>query len=128
MMTDRPKRMLAWAHRVFGPTALRVDERVCRFVEEAIELAQASGVSPETLHKIVERVYSRPAGEPGLEFQQCCATLETYAALMKWSVEQGAQAEWSRVQTLNEDELRDRHRAKVQLGIAGYHDGKGEAL
>lgn len=111
--------MLEWAIDVFGQTAANLDERALRFVEEAIELMQSRGIPARTLYKIVDRVYSRRPGVDDLEFDQCAATLETYAALVGTTSEDGARREWARVQGLDRDELRDRHRAKVALGISG---------
>ena len=41
---NRPKEFLAWAVRMFGPVALERQERLDRFIEEAIELAHAEGM------------------------------------------------------------------------------------
>lgn len=114
----RAHHMLAWAHRVFGETALRRDERALRFAEEALELAQAEGVGRETMLRLVERVWSRPSGDRVREFDQACATLETYGALAGLTVEGGAMREWMRVQSLDENDLRRRHEIKVGQGIA----------
>lgn len=123
----RANAMLDWARETFGPSAYRSDERVVRFVEEAIELAQAHGIKPETLHKVIERCYERPMGTPYREFSQAAATLETYGALMGWSVDEAVDVEWARVQTLNAEKLRARHKAKELLGIANT-DKDGAAL
>ena len=38
-------------------------ERNQRFLEEALELVQSCGMSPEDAHRLVDYVYSRPVGD-----------------------------------------------------------------
>lgn len=54
----------AWVAQVFGkPYLTSVDERACRFGEEAIELVQALGVPEEKVLALVEQVYNKPVGD-----------------------------------------------------------------
>ena len=57
---DRVKEWLA----VCFPQSVHSDrqERTHRFLEEALELAQANGCSREEAQALVEYVYARPAG------------------------------------------------------------------
>ena len=68
-----------WMIATFG-AAVAGDhvERGHRFVEEAIELAQANGVTKEDVLRLVDYVYSRPVGELR---QEIGAVLITLAAL-----------------------------------------------
>ena len=116
---DRPRLFLEWAVKMFGPVAMDHDERLARFVEEAVELAHAGFMSADKLQAIVQRVYSRPAGTIRKEVGQSQATLECYAECMGLSAEQEAEREWQRVQEIPQDEWQRRHAAKVALGIAG---------
>lgn len=117
-MNHRPSEFLAWAADMFGPIALDRRERMARFLEEAIELAQADGMMPDIIEKIVQRVYSRPPGPINKEVGQVQATLELYAQVMGISANAEAAREFNRVQMIPRDEWERRHAAKVALGIA----------
>lgn len=56
------RRAQDWAEECFGDDARNPVERGTRCAEEAIELAQALCVPKATLLRLVEDVYSRPAG------------------------------------------------------------------
>ena len=64
---DRPSRALTWAEQTFGPIALDPHERVMRFLEEAIELGHAIGVSGSDLQNLVGRIWSRKRGDVARE-------------------------------------------------------------
>ena len=113
----RPKDFLAWAVEMFGPVALDREERLLRFVEEAVELAHAEGLSRVGLAKIVGRVYARNRGETPKEIGQVQATLECFAESIGLSADVLAQLEWSRVQTIPKEEWQRRHAAKAAVGI-----------
>lgn len=52
-----------WCKDCFGlPTAVDYKERNHRFLEEALELVQASGCSKEDAHALVDYVYGRDVG------------------------------------------------------------------
>jgi hypothetical protein len=114
----RPKKFLKWAVDMFGPVALDRDERMDRFIEEAIELAHAGGVGRLHVNRIMNRVYGRPAGDMPKEIGQAQACLETLAESIGLSSDGEAQREWDRVRTISSEEWRQRHAAKVALGIA----------
>jgi len=68
-----------WVVRAFGEdVANDRAERTHRFLEEALELAQATECTQEQAHLLVEYVYGRPMGKPG---QEVGGTLLTLAAL-----------------------------------------------
>jgi NTP pyrophosphatase (non-canonical NTP hydrolase) len=57
-------RVSDWLSECFGPKwRADPDERMHRFVEEAIELAQAAGCTREEFHLLIDYVYGRPAGD-----------------------------------------------------------------
>lgn len=109
---------LKWAIEIFGPVAADRRERAMRFVEEAIEVAHAEGVLEITLENMIERVYSRKAGEISREIGQASATLEMFAASIGVSVSDEAAREFARVKRFPKEHWRKRHAAKVELGIA----------
>lgn len=119
-MSDVPAyEVLEWAEQTFGPVARDRHERACRFLEEAIELAQAEGLTNEMVTSIALRVFSCPAGNTAKEVGQAMMTLNCLA----WNsgLDAGAEErrEWDRVRSIPKDEWERRHKAKVQLGIAG---------
>ncbi len=68
-----------WLHRTFdAETISNRTERVMRFLEEAMELGQALGITAAQTAKIAEYVYGRPVGEP---YQEVGGTMITLAAL-----------------------------------------------
>lgn len=69
-------RVAVWMLECFGPeiTADKV-ERVDRFIEEALELAQATGWSADRGHALVDYVFGRPVGEIGQEVGGVMVTL-----------------------------------------------------
>lgn len=57
-------RATSWLAECFGPdVALDKLERAHRFLEEALELAQAGGCTREDAFMLLNYVFSRPAGE-----------------------------------------------------------------
>jgi hypothetical protein len=63
-MDDFQKRVDEWMLVCFNETiAADVVERSHRFLEEAIELAQASACTANEAHQLVDYVFSRPVGE-----------------------------------------------------------------
>jgi hypothetical protein len=121
-MDKRPKAFLDWAADMFGPIARNRTERASRFVEEALELAQAAGLSEDTVARIALRVYSRPAGLLPKEIGQAQATLETFAENEGMNADELAEHEWARVRCVPREEWERRHSAKIKLGIAGIPD------
>lgn len=96
---SRPRDFLGWAVEMFGQVALDRDERMDRFLEEAIELAHADGVGLIHLHRIIKRVYGRPAGDVAREIGQAQACLETLAESIGLSSDAEATKEFERVKT-----------------------------
>jgi hypothetical protein len=115
---DRPSRALMWAVDMFGPVALDPDERAMRFLEEAIELAHALGLSHVTIQAIVKRVYDRPPGDVPREFGQTQMTFECLAKALKIDADDEATQEFYRIQSIPKAEWERRHAAKQAIGMA----------
>lgn len=116
---NRPRDFLAWATSIFGPIARDDGERARRFIEEALELAHAMGLSSVDVAKISARVYSRSAGDIPREIEQVQCTLEILAENMNLSADLEAYIEFDRVRSIPKSEWLARHNAKVAIGIAG---------
>jgi|HubBroStandDraft_5_1064220.scaffolds.fasta_scaffold228688_1 hypothetical protein len=73
--------VVEWVKSVFGETvAADKKERTLRFVEEAVELAQAVGLEVHVVHRLVDYVFSREKGVPPQEVAGCLVTLFAAAA------------------------------------------------
>lgn len=115
---SRPQEFLAWAVETFGPVALDRHERAARFLEEAIELAQAEDLSIDLVKAIADRVYSRPGGYLHKEIGQALVTLELLAENLGISADAEATREFDRVRSIPAEEHQRRFAAKIRLGIA----------
>jgi uncharacterized protein YfiM (DUF2279 family) len=114
--------VLKWATDTFGAVAMNRNERAARILEEALELAQAEGVTQETADRLVARVYGRPAGEPKGEYQGLCMTVQAYAELTDDPFYEAAAREYVRVVSRPREEWRARHDAKAAAGVANLSD------
>lgn len=57
-------RVASWIRTRIGPGAIHPQERAMRLLEEAIELAQAEGISQDLVLKQVGYVFARSIGDP----------------------------------------------------------------
>jgi len=114
----RQAEAFAWALDMFGPIAANLDERALRLAEEAVEFAQAEHVSKEVMLRLVERVYSRPAGDPIAEIGAVALTLELAAEGRGLSAIECADNEFRRVKSKTREHFAERHAAKAAEGIA----------
>jgi hypothetical protein len=112
------KRILSWVESIFGKESITSRERATRVVEEAIELAQAEGISLCLLQKVTNRVFSRPAGSATKEASQLALTLWAYCESQSISPVELAAEEADRVESLPKDYWQKRHDAKRAQGIA----------
>lgn len=75
---DYQKRAGAWATACFGEeAAINHFHRRNRFIEEAIELHQASGGTADEIIELVNHVYNKPTGDPHQEVGGTLVTLAT---------------------------------------------------
>ena len=109
---------LRWAVSTFGEVAEDKEERAMRCLEEAIEVANAVGLPPETLQMIGARGYSRQKGDRSREIGQAMLTLELLADVLTIDPQRAAADEFSRIQSIPKEEWERRHQAKVDMGIA----------
>lgn len=96
------RRVVDWLSACF-PVRATTDraERTHRFLEEALELAQANGCSYSDAVKLVDYVYSRPIGQPFSEVGGVMVTLAGLCHASKIDMEEAADEElsrnWSRI-------------------------------
>lgn len=118
---DRQTAMLKWALDAFGGIEnfdpCSVQERASRFLEEAIELCQAAGVTRQETNTVADYVYSRPAGDAFQEVGASMVTLNCLAETLQVSVHSAEIAEWQRVQAKNKSHFEQRQRDKLAAGL-----------
>jgi len=75
-----------------------------RFLEEALELAQASGCSSEDAHRLIDYVFSRPIGRPELEVGSVMVTLAALCTAAGIDMNNAADRElernWARIDAI----------------------------
>lgn len=99
-----------WIRAVLSEeSATNAPERSLRLAEEALELTQALGVDKDSLHKLVDYVYSRPPGKPEQEIAGCLVTLYGVASALRVSAQQAFDAEYIRI---SQPEVMDRVRRR----------------
>jgi hypothetical protein len=109
------ERVVAWITACFPASAREnVSERSHRFLEEAIELAQASGCTKEDARLIVDYVFDRPAGAQEQEVGGVMVTLAALCNALKLTMDHAGDKElarnWDRIEAI---------RRKQALKLAG---------
>lgn len=119
-MKDLAKLTLDWAVRSFGAEHVyNKSVRALRLAEEAIELAQALGVSREKMHEQVDAVFNRPVGEPWQEMGGVMVTA-TILCLATFShyPDEALFDELRRVLEKSPEHFAKRNEEKIKLGLA----------
>ena len=97
------QRVVKWMRKVFGENyeaSISRNERVFRFLEEALELTQATEtLTKEDVLRVVEWVYSRPKGETPQEVAGTLVTLLALSATFEVDAEEVLRLELDRVET-----------------------------
>lgn len=111
-ITGFQKRVEEWLMACF-PAAVWSDraERTHRFLEEALELAQANGCSREDAAALVQYVYDRPVGHPDLEVGGTMVTLAALCSASDINMDEAGDREldrnWERI-----DQIRAKQASK----------------
>lgn len=112
-----------FVHRVWGEKAMvNLPERAARVIEEAVELGQAHDISKEVMLAIVDRVYSRPKGDPSDEAGDVMFTLLAYTETAHVNIESVLALRLERVESIPVDVLRERHKQKRAAGTLLYEE------
>ncbi len=105
-------RVQPWLLACFGELiAGDREERNHRFLEEALELVQASGCSASEAHQLVDYVYGRPVGEPAQEVGGVMVTLAALCLANGLDMHTAAETELARIWTMVE-KIRAKQAAK----------------
>jgi len=93
-------RVQQWMLKCFG-AEISADkaERNHRFLEEALELVQATGCTADEAHQLVDYVYGRPVGEPVQEVGGVMITLAALCLAHGLSMHDSGEAELARIWT-----------------------------
>ena len=104
-ITSFQERVEGWLEACFPATVRRNRaERTHRFLEEALELAQANGCAREEALELVDYVYGRPAGIPDLEVGGVMVTLAALCSASEINMDEAGDSElkrnWDRIDTI----------------------------
>lgn len=119
LRTERQRAIMAWIQETFGAL---VDvrsprERGMRFLEEALELCQAVGLTQGDVYNMSRYVYGRPAGNVPQEIGGVTVTLYALGEVCGVPVVQAETDEFERVLTIRRDVFQKRHIDKMERGI-----------
>lgn len=110
-MSDFQRRIEAWVRNVFTrQEAFNIPERALSVAEEAIELAQACGVTRGQLHRLVDYVMNRPVGYAEKEIAGVMTT--TYAIASALHIEANLMLECE-IQRINTPDVMARVRERL---------------
>ena len=109
---DFQQRVAPWMQECFGPE-ISADklERGDRFLEEAFELLQSGGYTPDRARALINYVWSRPIGEPNQEVGGVMVTLAAYCLAHDLDMHVAGETELERVCT-KVDKIRAKQAAK----------------
>jgi hypothetical protein len=116
------RQVRAWVREAFGPVLAAPEaprERGLRFVEEAIELAQALGVTAQEVAALTQRVYEKPADSVAKEVPQVFICLLAVVGAYGQDLVALVNNEWARIQNLGPAHFTERMRRKIELGFSG---------
>lgn len=92
------KRIEQWLTACLGEECWNdLDDRTIRFLEEAVELAQALGIPESAAHRVVDYVYVREIGEVPQEIAGAFLTLANVATSNSFDMTELAEEELARV-------------------------------
>lgn len=112
--TQWQSRITDWMRRCFvRKDSLTPLQRAFRFVEEALELAQAVGTSRAEVVQLADYVYSRPAGEPSQEIGGVMVVLAGVAASLRLDAATCCETEIARCEA-NIEKIRAKDLAKPE--------------
>lgn len=91
-------RVQPWMMACFGP-AISADriERNHRYLEESLELVQATGCTAQEAHQLVDYVFGRPVGEPAQEVGGAMVTLAALCLANGLDMHDAAEVELARI-------------------------------
>lgn len=110
--------IIDWAINNFGKETLEIKERISRFIEESVELAQSEDFPIQNIYRIAEYVYSKPKGEIYQEVGGVGVTLLAYCQAKHLSAEACEKAEIARILSKTKEHFVERQNIKAASRIA----------
>lgn len=115
------KQVSKWVSTRFGNACLLdKKERAMRVLEEALELAQASGVNSMDVKVILNHVYARPVGEVAQEHAGVLVSLLASATANGLYLDLETESEIARIWSVPEEEILRKQAMKNNAGITKY--------
>jgi NTP pyrophosphatase (non-canonical NTP hydrolase) len=115
------KRVSKWVNTRFGNACLKDShERALRVLEEALELAQAAGVTSTEIVTVAEHVWSRPVGEIRQEHAGVLVSLLASATANGIDLEDAVVDEIERINAVPLAKILEKQRLKNRAGITKY--------
>ncbi|WOI52416.1 hypothetical protein [Parvularcula sp. LCG005] len=113
-LKDYENRVARWLRACFAPAiAESKEERVTRFLEEALELVQSEGFDRDRVYRMVEYVFDRSPGDPAQEVGGVIITLAAYSGVAGIDLEDAAVKELVRIEHPDiMAKIREKHVAK----------------
>ena len=120
-MSARDERQMmacAWAGASFGEEhCMDTRMRAMRFIEEAIELAQAMGLEKEMIGKLADHIYGKEGGEIYQEIGGVGVTLLVLAQSVGLSADACEMGELRRVIAKGNAHFAERNKEKMDAGF-----------
>jgi hypothetical protein len=116
-LKDIQPTLVKWVESRLGKKAMLRMERARRFIEEAVELAQAVGLAERDVKLIVDHVYGKPKGRIGQEIGGVYTTLVTLAQASNCDAHICALMECDRIHTLSPEKFQNRQKQNIKDGI-----------
>ena len=118
----RQKTVLAWCKAAFAapngdPDEAKPDTRCLRFIEEALELAQAHGLPADLIQHQLAITYARPKGSIGQEIGGVMVTLNAYCEAMHYSLAAAEGLEIARCNSKPIEHFQRRQKEKREAGL-----------
>lgn len=108
-------RVKPWLDACFGPQiAIDKVERNYRFLEEALELVQSTGLARSEAHQLVDYVYGREVGDPHQEVGGVMNTLAALCLAQGLDMHKAGEHELARVWTKVE-KIREKQQSKPRF-------------
>lgn len=106
-----------WALQTYGSAVHGVRYQAFRFIEEALELVQAMGLTKEDVSRTVEYVFARRRGDAYEEFGDVRLTLDIMAESLHISSDDAYENCLLRVAGLDILKARAKDQAKIAAGL-----------
>lgn len=110
-------RISVWVRTRLGPDHMQPQERAMRLVEEAIEHAQAVGITADQIARLTAHVYERPAGDAVAELGGVAVCLAGCCAAHDTTVDAMLAAELARIEARPVEDVQASLSRKAEAGL-----------